>query len=172
MAGRSYLKTEPKTASLVDAISDAYSEISSLAEEMESWRDGLEEKLSHTSKYDQVSEAYDLLSQHADEPDCDNTLFGTMQVHFVETSNKNKKRSVSRATRLDNAINRLNACIEVLEARKDELEEAKNEEEIKDDAEALEEVDSELDEINELIYVLEQTVSELDGGVEFPGMFG
>jgi hypothetical protein len=54
-------KTVTVKTTIEAALRDGASEIASLTEEMGSWRDGMEEKLSSTSKYDQVSDAADTL---------------------------------------------------------------------------------------------------------------
>lgn len=171
MAGRSYLKTEAQTSSLSAAISDAFDEVGELADEMGEWRDSLEEKFSQTDKYSRVSEAADTLDGHRDAPDFDESVVGDIQVTYGVTSNRSKRRGISRATRLDNAVGKLNACVEALQAEADsldeqieELDDSRQEErgELSERKEALEELQQEL----------EEAVGELDGGVEFPGMYG
>lgn len=54
-------KWEKLETSVEGALHDGAGEIVSLAEEMGSWRGGMEEKLSHTEKYERVSEACDAL---------------------------------------------------------------------------------------------------------------
>lgn len=184
MAGRSYLKTEPRSCSVEDALSNAFGEIESLHEEMESWKDGLEEKLSHTPKYEQVSEACDVLENHTDAPDVPEAA-SDLTVTYGETVNKNKKRGVSRATRLDNAVGALNAVVEAVQARIDDLEE--QQEAIRQEAPLGEEKAGgaecaergPIDDLSEKQTELEQFrdevqehIDELDGGVEFPGMYG
>lgn len=214
MAGRSYLKTEPRTSDIESAISDGYDEIGELADEMESWKDGLEEKLSHTSKYEQVSEAFDTLNDNRDMPDVDADLFGESdtKVSYGETVNKSKRRGVSRSTRLDNAVAKLSAAVDGIETiinSLDEGEDAEPEEDRTDleqqktdleDAlanatgEAADKIQEQIDELQEKIDGLEdetnndneerksgleelrdaiqETIDNLDGAVEFPGMYG
>lgn len=66
-----------KTISLTASIEEALGygpEIASLQEEMESWRDALEDKLSHTDKYQAVSEAADTLENSELESRCDDLI--------------------------------------------------------------------------------------------------
>jgi hypothetical protein len=66
-----------KVVSVECTIEDALGygpEISSLQEEMASWRDSMEEKLSHTEKYERVSEAADALENAELESRCDDLI--------------------------------------------------------------------------------------------------
>lgn len=58
------------TATVMEALDQAQCEVEALMEEMTSWRDGMEEKLSHTDKYERVSEAADTLEN----ADLDNAI--------------------------------------------------------------------------------------------------
>jgi len=68
MASGTYKKVKTSVSA---ALADGASVISELAEEMGEWRDNLEEKLSHTDKYERVSEAAELLEGSDMESLCD-----------------------------------------------------------------------------------------------------
>lgn len=54
-------KTITDSISVTDAMQEGVSELQDLANEMSEWRDNLEEKLSHTEKFERVSECADVL---------------------------------------------------------------------------------------------------------------
>jgi hypothetical protein len=54
-------------ATVSEAMQDGVAELQALAEEMAEWRDNLEERLSHTDKYERVSECADVLESAASE---------------------------------------------------------------------------------------------------------
>lgn len=133
---------------LEDALSEAFGEFSSLAEEMRSWADGMEEKFSSTDRYARVSEAADTLENHTDAPDVAECL-EDIKVSVQDLAPR--KRGYSRADRCGQACYILDLCINAL----DEIE---GEGERKDEAESLRD---EIDNVK----------SECEG-VEFPGMYG
>jgi hypothetical protein len=157
MAGK--YKLEVTKTTLVDAISSGYGEIGELANEMSDWRDNLEDKFSQTQKYSDVGEAADTLADHRDEPSMPDIIekaLGTTELSVGISVPRSRRQSASRATRLDNAISHLQVAIEYLE-------------EVKDDEAHPQEL---RDEIEGYCGELQQTVDNLDGAVEFPGMFG
>lgn len=155
MYGRMY-KMVMKADTIENAVSDAFSEVDMIADEMGEWRDSLEERLSHTSKFEMVQEAADTLDQHRDAPDVD-PLFAGMKVDYGIGVPKPKKYVASRMSRLGNAVQALNACVETLNDFADTDEEGRSE--------------ADQDKARELADELQQHIDELEG-VEFPGMYG
>lgn len=159
-------KTETKTETFDTALGMAFGEIEQLAEEMGEWRDNMEEKLSHTQKYSDVSECADTLGDHTEVPEYSDDDLGKIEVAFGETvfKSKSRKGSVSRSVRLGNATSRLSACVDAIETKlneSEELEDGADGKLAEDDVSGLEELrDS-----------LQETIDTVEG-VEFPGMFG
>lgn len=140
-------KTVNRTSTIGAAISEAYGELQGLRDEMQEWRDNLEERFSQTSKYEAVSECVDQLDQVADdEPDVDEKI-AKLALEYPEQVSTRKNRSPGRATRASNAGLILRAVIDVLEAH---------------DAS---------DEHQDLIDAMTEHADAVDG-LEFPGMYG
>lgn len=162
MAKRRY-KTTTHTSTVRSAVEDGIMELQSLQEEMEFWKDGLEEKLSHTEKYSQVEEASDLLSnaQEVDVPDS----VADLEVSYSMMS----KRREPRWMRCANAIAGLQAALDSMSARRDELNEL-----INDDATSEDDADTHQETVDEIESALDELQSIVDEceGVEFPGMYG
>jgi len=140
---------------LSDAVSNGYSELESLAEEMREWSDNMEEKLSHTEKYERVSECAETLEgfQEPDVPEfAQEQMLSVMQF-------QPGRRGLPRRVRRDNAVNYLTVAKEC-------AEEMKTEREGKGDY-----FEAQCEELDELIGELEQTIDDAEA-VEFPGMFG
>jgi hypothetical protein len=148
------MATTVREISIADAASEAYEELQTLAEEMRQWADSIEEKFSHTEKYERISEAADTL-ENIQEPDyCDYAKNMTIKI----TDLPKRKRGHPRAHRCTQACYILDVCIETLEYRI---------EDIKDDKSA----ETECNECSTLRDDLEQAKGEAEG-VEFPGMYG
>lgn len=179
MAKSSRYHPEQKTGSLSDLISDAYDEISCLADEMGEWRDNVEEKFSTTAKFEQISECADTLDSYRDPPDVDDDLVKDLEVTYSVMVKRKSRRGPSRQVRFDNAINQLSACVDALQSKIDDLEESQ--ENIQQEA-ATAALGAELTDgddlaehaagLEELRDALQETIDELEGAVEFPGMFG
>lgn len=110
-----------------NAIADAFSQISELGDEMDQWRDGLEERLSHTQKYDEVSQAADELT-YIEEPD---TSQVNLDLSTTIVATQDQRKRLSRAARRDNATSlmravadRLDEEIQLLEELRDQLNES------------------------------------------------
>lgn len=130
----------------VDAVVDeAFSEFEGLAEEMRSWSDNMEEKLSHTEKYERVSEAADTL-ENINRPDVGEKLTD-IEVKYMSV---NPRKLNSRAARRDNATYLLGLASDALN----------------DAVEGDDEIGA-----GDLASELDQAKEEADG-VEFPGMYG
>lgn len=154
MYGKNY-KTVMRKTTLGDAVSDAFSDIESLAGEMDEWKSSLEgTNFESSSKFESISAALECL-EDKQPPDTDG--FDDLEVEYAEGVKKStKRRGASRAARLGNAVNALNAVIEVLSDLADSDEET--DEDRKQNA-------------GDLRDSLQEAVDEVDG-VEFPGMFG
>lgn len=182
MYGKSYKTIQVKTT-IESAIDEAFSEFESLCEEMTEWRDNMEEKLSQTEKYQQVSDAADLL-ENVQRPD---GLPDAMDDSEIEVSIGVKKYKsdggLSRAARHGNACNHLETAIEAITTFIDEhaddeqeAEDAKAEAEEEGSEGAAEEDVSGMvtaDQVQELEQYRDDLQSTLDEmqGVEFPGMY-
>lgn len=140
-----WIRFTTRKGTLADAVSEAYGEITALAEEMRSWADNMEERLSHTEKYERVSEAADALEAMS-EPDIPDGL-GDKECDILTDHGKRRNRPPSRADRASAAATNLDNAMAVL----DELEDNDEAEQLRSD--------------------LENIKDELEG-VEFPGMYG
>jgi hypothetical protein len=162
-------KTVTHTGTISGCIDDARSAVEELKDEMESWRDNMEEKLGHTEKYERVSECADALDSMLNElePDVPEWLQEVEVTYTEETS----KRGLSRAARLGNAVSMLEAVTSYLENDEDKLKE------LAEKANEGKEGDDKIDP-DDMQAEAEQLASDLSGpideagGVEFPGMFG
>jgi predicted ribosome quality control (RQC) complex YloA/Tae2 family protein len=164
---KSKYRAETRTATLDSVISDAFSEVECLNEEMQDWKASMEDKpgLAATDKFQRVSDACDTLEEHTDAPDV-SAMLAELPVTYVESVRIYKKAGPSRAIRAGNAVNRLDAVIEALSEIIDDEDKAKEIAEVHN-AKA-DEVQQEAEELRDQ---LEEHKSEIDG-VEFPGMFG
>lgn len=134
------------TMGLADAVSYAYGEISSLAEEVREVVDSAEGGRAETQRIQTLGETADTL-ENISEPNVPETL-AQIQVSFLEIPSG--KRGLSRAKRRDNATSAMSGVVAILENLEDE---------------ALQ------DEADELRDQVENDQSEAEGA-EFPGMFG
>lgn len=127
-------KNVEETMTVGDAIERANSERESLAEEMRSWCDNMEEKFSATARFEAASAAADAL-EGIDEVDCgnldDDSSGEEIRVH--QSVSARKGRGESRSTRAGNAAalyeaanNALVTRAEALRAKAQEREDAEN----------------------------------------------
>lgn len=162
MAKRKIVKIE---ATIPEAFENARGEVDCLMEEMNEWRDNMEEKLSHTDKYEQVSECADALeniSSNLSDLELPEEFAGIKTEYSYY---KPYSRTESRATRAGAACAALECVKEVLDGKIAELEEKELEAVLsKEDEDRLEALIEMCDTINEQTGELEN--------VEFPGMFG
>jgi chromosome segregation ATPase len=160
-------RNQATSGTVLGFIEGAYSEIESLYEEMSEWRDNLEENFSQTTKYEEVSSVADLLENLNDIPDVSEALQDLAAVCTQDT-----RTQPTRARRAGNAAAMLGGAISSLEERRDilneEREDAKGEDE---EGGRLEAIEEELSDIEELLQVLEEAQSELEG-IDFPRAFG
>lgn len=146
-------KTTERKLSIVDAVSEAFGDIESLAEEMREAYDNTPESLQQSGVGERRGEAADNL-ESISAPDVPDSLsaFEVTLVRVQRTASQMRK--LSRSDRRDDAVQTLDDVIQ----RLDELVETGSSQEIRDDAEGLRD---ELDNVK----------SEAEA-VEFPGMFG
>ena len=142
------------TEALEEAFENGKAEIETLYEEMDEWRNNMEqsEGLSQTQKFEEVEECADTLERAKDALDSVELAelnLATETVVFTDI----KKRGYPRHVRCTNAVNRL-------EAVKAHLQNAVENEEDETAVEKLE----------EQIEYLEEATGELEG-IMFPGMF-
>lgn len=143
-------RVERRETTIGGGISDAFSEIESLAEEMRETFDNMDGNgLGATDKCQRAGEAADALESisEVEVPEC----LQDVKVAYTELVNVRKGRGPSRATRLSNALNLLEACREA--------------------AEEADLVEDDADERDEFVNELDNAKGEAEG-VEFPGMFG
>jgi len=146
-----------RKASLGDAISEAFSEFTSLAEEMRAWEENIQEKFSETGKYADVSDAADALEALdgvVDEGAIHEKLT-SVEVEWQDMPQR--KRGYSRADRCSHACMILDQCVFAL----DEITESK---EMESDAEIIDAAETLKDEI--------QQARDDAEAITFPGMFG
>lgn len=167
---------KPKTIKLTvaDAVSNAFSEFTSLGEEMRETADNMEgANMGHMPKCEAAVAAADELENHADEPEVPDCL-ASIDVEAVEMVNKDKRKATSRSTRLDNAKNLIQAVTSTLgdmdipafEKLREDLLKTKKEGAADDEVPTAEELEEKADE-------LAQELSEhADFDVDFPGMYG
>lgn len=147
-------KIEQRTTTVGAAISDAWSALQGLRDEMSETADNMEDALSGTPKYDAVCEARDGLDGVDNEPDVHDSV-SDLPVTYGESVNRRKGRSPSRNVQRDNATAMLGAAKDAIDAHAEDLPADAEE---KDDLESLSES------VQEMI--------DAADGVEFPGMYG
>lgn len=150
-------KTESRTDTLSDALSTAYGEFESLAEEFGEWRDNMSDSLQSTDKYSRVETAADILGEHTEHPDIPKTNgcdMGEIEITYFTSINKNKKAGPSRQVRLDNACAILYSITDIL----DDIVDSEAAYPLKDEADTLR--DS-----------LRNTLDEVES-LDIPSMFG
>lgn len=149
-------KTRERELTIVDAISEACGEITSLAEEMRDAFDNTPESLQSSGAGEARGEAADAL-ENISEPDVPEELQGDkfkIKWH-VRALPAKQQAKLSRAARRDEAVQTLTAVVERLNA-------------ITDDAEFTEE---EREAASGFADEVQQIIDEAEA-VEFPGMYG
>lgn len=142
------------TEALDEAFENGKGDIETLYEEMDEWRNNMEqsEGLASTMKFEEVEEAANILESAKDNLDsvelADLNL-GTDTVTFME----NKQRSEPRHVRCSNAVARLEAVKDYLQHK------AENEED-----------ETAVEKLEEQVEYLEEATGELEG-IMFPGMY-
>ncbi len=137
-------------------MSAAFSEVESLAGECQEIVDNASEGLSNTQRIQTLGETADRLGNvsEVDVPEC----IASLVIDYSESVNTNKRRSPSRAVRMENAVTILQAGVDAAQGIIDETDN----EDYDEDERA---------EIEEFINEIESVISEIEGA-EFPGMFG
>ncbi len=113
-------KPPPRDVGPLDLIGEAWAEVVSLAEEMRTWADNMEDSLSNTQKYADVSEAAETL-ENLDEPTTDITALNDHKLSWQDPTPR--RRGFSRAMRCGHACDMLRAAEEKLRELVQELPE-------------------------------------------------
>lgn len=176
------------TTSAEGLISDANSEIEDLKTEVEEWKDNIEENFSGTEKYNQLEEAYDQLENYS-ELEWPSEIEDFEIVYIPPVPKMFRGRiTQSRASRLEEACDKLQVVMDCLEDHKTEVVEKLRK--LLEDLEDVERTDEQRQQfcdengitgdespddlesaIDDFIGEIENNKSEVEG-VEFPGMFG
>ena len=140
-------KVELRTATIADAVSEAFGEIQALAEEMREAFDNTPESLQSSVAGEARGEAADNLEQieEVDVPDA----LKDVQLQWQDAHEAKGRRGLSRSKRRENAISILQSVMSLLDENED----------------------SESDENSEFYTALENAIGEMES-VEFPGMYG
>lgn len=108
------LYTHKFKGTLANVISEACGDLINLRDELEEWRDSLEEKFSNTPKYEAVSEAADSLS-NIEEPEFDSVIPDREMEYIQRSTTKKRFDPGSKARRRDNAVLMLSEAQAALE---------------------------------------------------------
>jgi hypothetical protein len=152
------LDTTARSGTISDALSEGFSELQSLRDEIGEWRDNMEEKLSQTEKYQKVSDCADALDEIADcEDECVPPVHADDETKWAFSKKKSKKSPYPRWLRAQNAVN-------ALDAAKSEMQELVDDEDNEIEEDDRLSIQTCIDKLDEII----------DGAnsLEFPGMFG
>ena len=140
-----------RTMTVEAAISEAFSDLEELANEMREWADNLEEHFSGQEKTERVAEVADTL-ENLSAPDIDAAL---ADISVTITDLKRRSRPYSRADRRSQAVYVIETCIQALN-------------EFRDDESISEEIAAKADDLSG---ELENAKDEADM-LDFPGMYG
>lgn len=143
-AKRARFKSTTVKTTVADIVSGSIGDLEALKEELEQWKENIEEKFSTTEKYSQLEEAVDALE--ISEPDIEDEL-GNIEVEYQTVNPKSIK---SRSARCNEATRLLSAAIDALNAAAED--------------------DDQLEGAEDLANELQEIVDTAEG-VEFPGMF-
>jgi hypothetical protein len=146
-------KVEPRKVTLENAVSEAFSELQSLAEEMREAFDNTPESLQRSGVGEAREAAADALEQ-IEKIEVPKPL-KEIEIELLDLHQGGGKRGLSRPKRRDNAVNIIENVISLLD---DIHGDEKKSEDIRDAA-------------NELRDSLENAKDSAEG-VEFPGMYG
>lgn len=161
-------KHEMQEISLLDAVSDAFGEFQSLAEELGDVRDAMEDKLSQTQRFQTISDTLDTLESYVDEPDCPDEVETLVKDTKITVGQmvltwKKSPTGLSRQMRFDNAISKLQVASEELDEMISNNEDAEDDDKLTDD---------QIGEVESYRDALQEVIDNLDGACEFPGMYG
>ena len=167
MAEYQQLKQKRFTSSASELMSEAYSEITSLAEEMRSWYDNLTDTLQQNDRGQRVDEAANTLESISEQDSID--LMNEVEVYHLpslDTSSRSK-RAAEAASILQSVAA---ACHDYVSEHRGEAktEDDEKSEESDDSGTAYEE--SDYDELDSIADQCENDAGEVEG-VEFPGMY-
>lgn len=138
-------------SNVAETIANAFSELTSLAEECREIVDNASEGLSQTNRIQTLETTASAL-EGLDEPEVPGWIAPT-KVTYAQWENSRKGRGLSRADRAGQAVAMLDAAIDVLEGEKEDADSDK------------------VDELTALIDECETAKGEAEGA-EFPGMYG
>jgi hypothetical protein len=169
-------KAKTEMASVGGLIDEFYETCSDLRDELQEWKDAIEEKFSGTDKYQTLEESVCNLEGFCENaPDYEIDGFDASAQHEIVRGGTKKK--MSRRDRMGCALEAANIAVSLIEADLEKIESALEEAGSQDvesetgtshDVDALE---ATKDALTELKDQLENDVSEAEN-VEFPGMFG
>lgn len=174
---------EELTVPLFDAVTTALDDIGSLRDEMEEWRDNLDNaNMSHMPKYEEVSEAVDALDSATDYLSADDTpdILRQVPVRFAQST----KKRMSRGDRMANVtaiLYAIQTAVQDMGEKLDDEQDGVSEKLAETDPPVSEEerlvMEGRLDTLDELKGEVEdfnQNVEEVISnaeGVCFPGMY-
>src|SRR5215467_13548785 len=106
---------EVQSMGFVDSVSDAFGEFQSLVEDLGEVRDALEDRLSHTPRYQTIDDTLNTLESYTDEPstsaELEKFLDGTkINVGVMRFTRKKSRSGPSRQNRFDNAVAAITAA--------------------------------------------------------------
>lgn len=169
-------KSNIETASVGGLIDEFYNTCQELRDELQEWKDNIEEKFSGTEKYSTLEESVNNLEGFCENiPEYEIDGFDSAAMH--EYTRSPLKKKASRRDRMGHAMEAANIAVGLIEAEIEKIETALGEANDQDvesetgtghDVDALE---ATKDALTELKDQLENDVSEAEN-VEFPGMFG
>lgn len=150
------------------AVSDAFSALQSLGEELREWYDNLPEGLQGGSKGDALSEAADIL-EGLSEPDVPDSV-AEVAVNYSTLPSRRQ----SRRERRDEAVQLLAHAVDALQESIDNAQSELNDLQSADETEANDAAETALQEIvdegESARDEIQQVIDEAEG-VEFPGMY-
>lgn len=166
---------------VADAVSNAFSDMESLKDELQDWYDNLPESFQNGTKGEQLQEAIDLI-EGVSEIDVPDAVEDATCAPCLMT-----KKRMSRSDRRDDCVNQLNVAAAWARERIEELNgmEFEDEEDSEDESEAPDtdkvvdatvptsedERDSMVSDLETFADECENAASEFES-VEFPGMYG
>ena len=168
-------KSNIETASVGGLVDEFYNTCQELRDELQDWKDNIEEKFSGTEKYSTLEESVNTLDNFCENaPDYEIDGFDAGAPH--EYTRSPLKKKASRRDRMGHAMEAANIAVGLIEAEIEKIESALEEANDQDvesetgtghDVDALEATKDALTELKDQI---ENDVSEAEN-VEFPGMF-
>jgi len=160
-------KYQARELTVADAVSEAFSELQQLGEEMRDAFDNTPESLQGSGVGEARGEAADAL-ENLSEPDAPDELAAIMVNWSVRVRTPSQQRKLSRADRRDDATSTLSAVISKLEDIRDYEPETDDEGKVTGEREFSEE---QVDAAGDFIDEVQNLIDEAEA-VTFPGMYG